>query len=217
MNRTDCKNNSYGAVAREYARLASEYDARWAFYIDATMRKTLEQLDLKPSDRLLDVGCGTGSLLPVISERFPSAELVGLDLCIEMLSVARGKLDGHTALVAARAENLPFPDCHFDIVVSCSTLHYIRYPEESLLELQRVLKPGGKLIITDWCDDYITCRMLDRFLNIFNRAHFKTYGTNECIRLLSDAGFGEVCVERYKISRMWGLMTARALKEKDEA
>ncbi|MBU6392322.1 MAG: methyltransferase domain-containing protein, partial [Planctomycetes bacterium] len=113
-------------------------------------------------------------------------------------------------LIAGQAQRLPFHAKSFDIVVSCNAFHYWRKPEACLLEIGRILKPDGKIIITDWCDDYIACRICDLFLRMFNRAHFKTYGQDACERFLRNAGYHHVKVERYKINWLWGLMTAKA-------
>ena len=79
-------------VVEEYARLAPEYDAKWSFYIEATTRETLARLRLRPSDRLLDVGCGTGSLLDRLARQHPATQLTGIDPVPEMLAVARRRL-----------------------------------------------------------------------------------------------------------------------------
>jgi hypothetical protein len=74
------------------------------------------------------------------------------------------------------------------------------------------LRSNGQLIITDWSDDYWTCRICDRLLRLFNRAHFKTYRQQELQQILVDAGYTDVRIERYKINWMWGLMTAKTVK-----
>jgi ubiquinone/menaquinone biosynthesis C-methylase UbiE len=129
-----------------------------------------------------------------------------------VLAVARTKVDPKVTLRQGRAENLPFADEAFDVVVSSSVLHYLRAPDAALREMRRVLKPGGRVVICDWCDDYLACRLCDRILRMVNRAHHKTYGRSECISMLQLAGFEEVDLERFKITWLWGLMTASGTK-----
>lgn len=196
-------------IERKYSHVSPDYDSRWSFYIQATIRETLKRLDLQDSDRLLDIGCGTASLFQAIVPKYPSVELVGVDLSPAMLKVAHKKLGDQAVFLAAQAQSLPLPSRSFDIVVSCNAFHYWRRPEECLSEAARVLKPNGTIVITDWCDDYIACRFCNFFLRIFSRAHFKTYGRRECERLFRFAGFRKIRIERYKINWLWGLMTAK--------
>jgi hypothetical protein len=79
----------------------------------------------------------------------------------------------------------------------------------------KILKPNGHLVITDWCDDYLTCRVCDIFLRLFNRAHSRTHGTSECQRMLQDEGLAKISIEKHKIDWLWGMMTATAVKEAD--
>jgi len=196
------------AVVERYARLAPRYDRRWSFYTDATLRETLSRLDLRADESLLDVGCGTGALLEALSASMPGARLSGVDPSPEMLELAREKLGEGAVLKPGRAESLPFPDRHFDVVVSTNAFHYFRDPLGALEEMSRVSRPRGRLVITDWCDDYIACRICDLWLRVFDRAHFRTYGREQCRRFLDQAGFVVDRVDRYKINWIWGLMTA---------
>ncbi|MES1243253.1 MAG: methyltransferase domain-containing protein [Acidobacteriota bacterium] len=195
-------------VVEEYQRLAPHYDAKWSFYIEATTRETLARLNLQPGERLLDVGCGTGALLQRLSA--PGAQLAGVDPVPEMLAMARRRLPPEVELRTGWAERLPFDSEQFDVVVSCNAFHYFHEPAATLTEMKRVLAPGGRLILTDWCDDYLACRVCDLYLRLFNRAYAKVYRRQECLRLLQEAGYRGVDVERYKISWLWGLMTATA-------
>ena len=208
----DTKPPGKNPVIDEYTRIAPDYDKKWSFYIDATTRETVARLNLRPTDRVLDVGCGTGSLLYYLVSSYPKAQLSGIDLVPEMLAIARRRLPPSIELREGSVEHLPFEDEQFDIVVSCSMFHYIHNPIAVLRQIHRVLRSGGQLVITDWCDDYIACRICDLYLRLFNRAHFKTYGKKECLRLLEEADYTEVKVESFKINWLWGLMTARAKK-----
>lgn len=198
------------AVLKEYGKLAAHYDRRWSFYVEETLRKTLSRLAFEPGESLLDVGCGTGVLLEALSISVPHAKLTGADPSPEMLEIARKRLDEAVLLEQCHAESLPFSDASFDAVVSMSAFHYFRNPLGALEEMARVLRPKGRLVITDWCDDYVACRICDLWLRLFNRAHFRTYGEKQCRQLLEQAGFTAVRVDRYKINWLWGLMTAVA-------
>lgn len=200
-------------VVDEYSRLAENYDSKWSFYVDATTRETMARLSVRPTDRVLDVGCGTGALLHQLARIYPQARLVGVDPVPEMLAVARSRLPPRVDLREGWAERLPCADGSFDVVVSCNVFHYIRQPMAALNEMGRVLRPGGKLVITDWCDDYLACRVCDSYLRLFRPAHFKVYRERECVGLLKEAGHPDVDLERYRISWLWGLMTAKVTKQ----
>lgn len=203
----------YEPLRREYSTMASQYDNRWKFYVEASIRETLRRLRVAPWDRVLDVGCGTGALLEALSLAAPRAKLAGVDLSGEMLEVGRRRLRTAIDLRQACAEVLPFGDAEFDLVVSTNVFHFIRHPVAALREMGRVLRPSGSVLITDWCDDYLACRVCDMFLRVFSRGHFRTYGSKECRELLVESGFGRPKVERYRINWLWGLMTATASKD----
>ncbi|MGU9950736.1 MAG: class I SAM-dependent methyltransferase [Gammaproteobacteria bacterium WSBS_2016_MAG_OTU1] len=204
--------NNKSHVAEEYSRLATIYDDKWAFYIAATIRETIARMPLNPADKILDVGCGTGELLHQLAATHSPGNLFGADPVAEMLAVAQNKVSAEVSLCEGWAENLPFDDAHFDVVVSCNMFHYIQQPTAALQEMWRVLRPGGRLIITDWCDDYLACRLCSSYLRLVGRAHFKTYRQGEFLQMLKAAGYAINALDTYKINWLWGLMTAQAKK-----
>ena len=151
-------------------------------------------------ERILDVGCGTGALQKQLGDG-----VVGVDLSEGMLGHAGG------ARAAADVTRLPFADHTFDVVASISSLHYWGDPVGALKEIRRVLRPSGRLVLTDWCDDYLACRICDRVLRIgHSGGYVRAYGARELRRLIARAGYATVAVEKYKIGWLWGLMTAVA-------
>jgi ubiquinone/menaquinone biosynthesis C-methylase UbiE len=100
---------------------------------------------------ILDVGCGTGSVLALLAARYPAAELCGVDPAGEMLRVARTRLSGDSRvrLLSAHAEQLPFADAAFDLVVSSNSFHHWVDQEAGLREIGRVLAPGAWFVMTD--------------------------------------------------------------------
>jgi ubiquinone/menaquinone biosynthesis C-methylase UbiE len=181
--------------------------------VRATSRETLARLRINPTDSVLDVGCGTGALLYQLSVSYPQTRLAGIDPSPEMLAIARARLPPGIELKQGWAEGIPYPDGAFDVVVSCNVFHYIREPLVALKDMLRVLRAGGILAITDWCDDYVACRICDWYLRLFNAAHFRTYAVRQLRDLLDAAGATEVCIDCYKITWLWGLMTATARKQ----
>lgn len=95
--------------------------------------------------RVLEVGCGTGQMLPL----YPgSVELFGLDPNDEALVRARRRAPG-AGFLCASAEHLPFPDALFDTVVSGLVFCSVSDPELGLAEIRRVLKPDGRLLMLE--------------------------------------------------------------------
>lgn len=200
-------------VRREYARLALVYDEKWRFYNEVTARATLDRIEVDGTERVLDVGCGTGNLILSMRERWPLLRCWGVDLCGEMLEVGKAKLGragGRPPLVQGRAERLPFAEGSFDLVISCNSLHFVPDPAQALSEFRRVLRPGGRLFVTDWCDDYLTCRLCSFLLRLCGKDHGRLLGREELEVFLGASGFSVEGVHTFKINWLWGLMTASA-------
>jgi demethylmenaquinone methyltransferase/2-methoxy-6-polyprenyl-1,4-benzoquinol methylase len=104
-------------------------------------RRAVERLPLGHGSVVLDVGCGTGLVARELVRR-RGARVVGLDLTLAMLRHAGGP---RISVVVGRAEQLPFPDASFDGLVFTYLLRYVDDPAATLVELARVLRPGGAM------------------------------------------------------------------------
>jgi ubiquinone/menaquinone biosynthesis C-methylase UbiE len=194
-------------VRHEYDQLAPHYDRRWRFYIDATLDAVIAGLDLRGREAILDVPCGTGELEHRLLAEWPALRITGADLSPAMLQVARSKDElRRVEWIEADVADLPLPDHTFDCVVCANSFHYFPAPERALAELRRVLRPGGALVLVDWCDDYLSCKLCSLWLRWTDPAFHRTYSLKSCRQLLERAGFAITRAERFRITRLWGLM-----------
>ncbi len=203
--------------AREvYDHLAPQYDERWSHYTEATLRETLEHLNPAPGCRLLDLAAGTGSLATRLLPGRPDLKYVGLDLSKGMLDRGRARgAFGAVPLIQATAERLPFASEQFDQIVCSSGFHHFPKPMESLAEACRVLRPGGRFVLVDWCDDYLSCKLCALYLRWTDPSFVKSYTQAECQRMLQTSGFEVIEQSRFKIDWLWGLMRLEAIRPID--
>lgn len=104
----------------------------------------------KPQDSILDVGCGNGRLYQMFDDL--SISYTGVDQSEELVQIAQEKFSQAQFLVSGMTE-LPFPDASFDLVYCIAAFHHlptVEHRQKALQEIHRVLKPGGKLLMTNW-------------------------------------------------------------------
>lgn len=109
--------------------------------------------------------------------------------------------------VQAQAHRLPFADAVFDGVVCANSFHYFREPAAALREMGRVLRPERDLVLVDWCDDYLSCKLCSHWLHWTDPAFHHTYTLDECRALIRTAGLDVVHARRFRVGWLWGLMT----------
>jgi malonyl-CoA O-methyltransferase len=132
-------------IGKGFHRQAAEYDQHAVVQkrVVANLdRLTGNHCSASPN-RLLDVGCGTGALTAAMARRYPAAGIFGLDLAFNMALKAADRVGKDGFFVNGDAEQLPFQDGTFDLVVSASTFQWARSLENCFGECCRVLKPGG--------------------------------------------------------------------------
>lgn len=121
-------------------------------------KKLLQLLNPQKNKALLDVGCGTGILLEQLVER--DLKLFGLDISEDMLTAAKNKFSGkNVQLTEGSALKMPFKNNSFDYVTCVHSFHHHPDSLQSLKEMKRVIKKGGKVAIMD--------NFLDGFLRTF--------------------------------------------------
>jgi len=115
-----------------------------------------EDLQLRPGDRVLDVGCGPGRLAMIFAERVaPTGSVTGIDPAPEMIKRATSRARRKQLPVAfqvAFAQRLPFPNATFDALACTLVLHHVAGDDRqaAVQEMYRVLKPEGRLLIAEF-------------------------------------------------------------------
>jgi ubiquinone/menaquinone biosynthesis C-methylase UbiE len=125
-----------GLVAAEQDRRAEE-----------TRERLRRVVPLKGDERALDAGTGAGALAVAVAPLV--SEVVAVDIVPELLAEARSRVPANVALVEGDMTALPFGPASFDLVCTARTLHHVARPELVLAELDRVLRPGGTMLVID--------------------------------------------------------------------
>lgn len=140
-------------VERDYDTIAADWHLS-RFSVRANQIKIAKQI--KNGDSVLDVGCGNGVFYPVLADK--SINYIGLDISKKLLTLARQKANkikgkAKVKFIKGSITKLPFKNNQFDWVCAFAVLHHV--PSEELRaraarEIWRVLKPGGRAVITVW-------------------------------------------------------------------
>jgi demethylmenaquinone methyltransferase/2-methoxy-6-polyprenyl-1,4-benzoquinol methylase/phosphoethanolamine N-methyltransferase len=162
---------------------------------DKAVRDKLIELGAPaPGEKVLDVGCGTGTLAIAIKPQVGTGEVHGIDASPEMIQVAKEKsakdgsdIDFRVALIEA----IPFPDASFDLVTSSLMLHHL--PDDlkakGFLEIRRVLKPGGRFMAMDFAAH--SHSRLGHLLSIFGHSRGESM-VDKLEPMVKDSGFSDV-------------------------
>ena len=157
--------------------------------------QTLALMDLDPSDRVLDLGCGTGWASRRLARAVNAGEVVGVDVADEMLRRAERASTGikNVRYVWGSAEKIPAPDNYFNKVLSVESFYYYADQGRALDEVRRVMAPGGGLfiLINLYKDNHYSLRWVKEL-----KVPVQTLSEVEYVRLLRERGFGNVAARR---------------------
>lgn len=146
-------------VAGMFDGIASRYDLLnhlLSLGIDkGWRRKAIREVMAAQPKNILDVATGTGDLAIAAAHKIPDAKITGVDISVGMLDVGRRKiadqkLAGSISMQEADSEALPFCDASFDVVMCAYGVRNFEHLEAGLREMQRVLRPGGKLVVLEF-------------------------------------------------------------------
>jgi len=139
------------SVKAAYRRYANVYDAVFGPVLQPGRKAVVQALGLRPGDRVLEVGVGTGLSLPLYPR---DVRITGIDVSREMLEkarrrVSRRRLANVEALLEMDAERMSFPDASFDKIVAMYVVSVVERPDKLLEELHRVCRPHGEIYLVN--------------------------------------------------------------------
>jgi phosphatidylethanolamine/phosphatidyl-N-methylethanolamine N-methyltransferase len=137
-----------GEIKKIYGRYSRIYDFIFKRWFYPRQQHVIRSLQIRPGQRILDVGVGTGFSLSLYP---PHAQVMGVDLSRQMLQEARKRIDQdnlqHANLLEMDAGRLAFPDNTFDFVIAAFVLSVVPDPIRVIGEMKRVSKPAGQIVI----------------------------------------------------------------------
>jgi ubiquinone/menaquinone biosynthesis C-methylase UbiE len=164
--------------------------------VPAIRRTALQVAQVAPGDKVLDVGCGTGSLaIAAKGKAGLDGEVHGIDAAPEMIEVARRKAAKKGVDVGFQVgliEEIPFPDGHFDIALNTFVLHHLPHDlkRKGFAEIRRVLKPGGRFLVADLAGR--SDSLIGHLMSLLIGHHMIHGDVADLTAMLKDAGFTDV-------------------------
>lgn len=143
----------WGAAGGEYEEISRQ--------IADSIQHAVDRLAPNPGERILDLATGTGWAARILART--GAKVTGVDIAGEKIEAARALADGSIEFHVGDAEHLDFDDSAFDAVISTCGIQFVTKPEAAAAELARVLRPGGRFVITLWTPESTVAGMFQIF------------------------------------------------------
>jgi ubiquinone/menaquinone biosynthesis C-methylase UbiE len=190
----------------QHGQATAGHVIRWAWLYDVfvsflmlgqqkkILRSTLAAAQIQPNDSILDVGCGPGTMALLAKSDHPTVNVYGIDAGEEMIALAQQKATRQGTDIDFRlglAQELPYPDASFDVVMNSLVMHHLpqEVRDQAVVEMYRVLKPGGRLLIVEF--EPPKNRLYRAFLSLLI-GRMTGIDNSYLAPLLEDAGFTQV-------------------------
>lgn len=194
---------------KEFTKAAEIYDSGHAGIYEMCKDDyplILEELRKVRFDNLLDVGCGTGPMIELLTQEYPDKHFTGLDLTPKMIETANEKHLPNAAFIVGDSENLPFEDSSFDAVICANSFHHYPNPQRFFNGVARVLRPEGVLILRDYTSSGFMVWLMNHIempiANLAGHGDVRCYTTKRIREFTETAGLTVVRLEKQKKFRL---------------
>jgi ubiquinone/menaquinone biosynthesis C-methylase UbiE len=180
-------------VAHQFDAVAERYRTSAIHARGSDLEELVRAAALQGHERILDAGCGAGHAAVALAPH--AAQVIAVDLSSAMLAQARQLAHArgvhNVRCEPADVEALAFPDASFDLVVSRYSAHHWPHPLQAAEEFQRVLRPGGRLLLADivsW-ETFVVDSYLQAVEILRDPSHVRDHTASQWLALLAAAGF----------------------------
>lgn len=189
------KNLPVGVENKNYV-LGRKNKISWKYRLKRRTLEVIQSIHRYHSSKInsvLDIGTAEGAMLSFIKKEFPQADCIGLEYSQELIEMNQDK---NIKIIQGDAQNLPFTNNSFDVIIATAVIEHLAQPLKLLTEAYRVLKTDGIFILTT-PDPFF-----DRIARIMGKEkeHQKTFNLSELRKNLSKTGFRILCAEKFMIS-----------------
>ena len=170
----------------------------------------LAELEKEEFMDVLDAGCGTGAVIALLAKKYPKKHYTGIDLSPKMIEVASAKKTENAVFVCGDCENLPFEDNSFDAITCSMSFHHYPHPVDFFRSCERVLRPGGRLIIRDMTAGSIMLKLINAvempLAHLLGKGDVACYGRKDFERFCQESGLKLELFEQRKGFRLHSVM-----------
>ncbi|MBR1851742.1 MAG: class I SAM-dependent methyltransferase [Lachnospiraceae bacterium] len=194
---------------KEFTKAAEIYDSGHAGIYEMCKDDyppILEELKRIHFTNLLDVGCGTGPMIELLTSEYPEKHYTGLDLTPKMIETANAKHLKNAVFIVGDSENLPFPAESFDVVICANSFHHYPNPQKFFDGVARVLRKGGVLVLRDYTSAdpvvWIMNHVEMPLANLAGHGDVRCYTTKQVQTFCENAGLKVERLEKQKKFRL---------------
>lgn len=195
-------------MARQLGRPSGIFSSLTALFLNITNtdinKATVELMDIKSGDRVLEIGFGGGAAMEQITRLVENGLVAGIDISDSMVKRGQKKFaksisQGKVQIKKGDASRIPYGSGYFNKVCAVNTIFFWREPVTCLKEIQRILKARGLIVLSVDAKEDIEKLPLTRY-------GFALYSDNELRNLLNEAGFLNIRVERRRGQRSTSIL-----------